>query len=172
MSAQDFNYLSVPHGTKNNLSPCKGIRILKPGNFRFWNPESWTLESEIQLKESGLLPTIGVRNTIPLTENSESRAWNPESQNVLDSLTYGAILITDFVFRTLEWPKTAAYIDNKDNKEIHSVLRVHYIGLDISPCTSDGKIYKHLLLKVESSDWWQKCNVAVVLTTFNRDRYF
>ena len=26
----------------------------------------------------------------------ESTAWNPESKNLLDPLTYGAILITDF----------------------------------------------------------------------------
>ena len=64
---------------------------MKPTNFCFWNPESWTLESGIQLKDSGILLAIGVRNTIPLTENPESTAWNPESRNVLDSLTYGTI---------------------------------------------------------------------------------
>ena len=42
---------------------------------------SWALESEIQLKESG----------IPLTKNLESTTWNPESKNVLDSLAWSDI---------------------------------------------------------------------------------
>ena len=31
------------------------------GNFRFWNPESWALESGIQLKEFRIPPTIGIQ---------------------------------------------------------------------------------------------------------------
>ena len=41
-----------------------------------WNPESWVLESGVQLKESGL----------PLAINPESVTWNPESQTIVDSL--------------------------------------------------------------------------------------
>ena len=32
------------------------------GNFRFWNPESWPLQSGKQLKESGIHLKIGIRN--------------------------------------------------------------------------------------------------------------
>ena len=39
--------------------------------FLMWNLESWALESGIQLNESGIY--------VPLTENLESSAWNPES---------------------------------------------------------------------------------------------
>ena len=38
------------------------FRNINPGNFCFWNPESWTLESGIQFKESGIPLTIGIRN--------------------------------------------------------------------------------------------------------------
>ena len=31
-----------------------------------WNPESWTLESGIQLKESGILLRIGIQSKVPL----------------------------------------------------------------------------------------------------------
>ena len=40
------------------------IRITASGIFRLWNPKSRTLESEIQLKESGI--------QVPLTGNLES----------------------------------------------------------------------------------------------------
>ena len=32
------------------------------GNFGVWNPESWVLESGIQLKESRIPLTIGIQN--------------------------------------------------------------------------------------------------------------
>ena len=53
------------------VAPCKAIRILESGKFCLWNlesstfllsnPESWTLESRIQLRESGI---HGVESTI------------------------------------------------------------------------------------------------------------
>ena len=54
-------------------------------NFRLWSLESWSLESGIQLKESGIPLTIGMRNPSSTekepgssTWNLESTAWNPE----------------------------------------------------------------------------------------------
>ena len=45
-----------------------------PGKFCLWNPESWGLESGIQLKESGILPTIGIQNP-----SSTDKYGNPVS---------------------------------------------------------------------------------------------
>ena len=33
-----------------------------PGNVYLWNPKSWALEFEMQLKESGIPLTIGFQN--------------------------------------------------------------------------------------------------------------
>ena len=54
--------------TKTYIAPYKGIGII----------ESWTLESGIQLKDSGIPLTIGIQNSISLRKN-ESSTWNPES---------------------------------------------------------------------------------------------
>ena len=62
--------------------------------FCWYNPESCALESRIQLKESIILPAIGIKIQVPLTRNPESRVlnsesttWNPQSKTVLDYLT-------------------------------------------------------------------------------------
>ena len=64
-----------------NMSPHVrdfGIRdifdrvIRNPGGFEFGIPESWALESGIQLKESGISLTIGVQNP-----SSKDKDWNP-----------------------------------------------------------------------------------------------
>ena len=48
-----------------------GIRNL--GNFCLWNPESWALESGIQLKKYGIpLTMIGIQNP-----SSTDKDWNP-----------------------------------------------------------------------------------------------
>ena len=39
-----------------------------PGNVCLWNPKSWALEFEMQLKESGIPLTIGFQNPNPLTK--------------------------------------------------------------------------------------------------------
>ena len=57
-------------------------------NSGMWNPESWALESGIQLKESRIPLTIGIQNLSPLKSsswNTQSTAWNPESKTALDS---------------------------------------------------------------------------------------
>ena len=71
-------------------SGVRGIRNL--GNFCLWNPESFTSEFGIQLKESGIPLTIGIRNP-----SSTDKVRNPESgihgvkstiqDYLLDSLT-------------------------------------------------------------------------------------
>ena len=43
-----------------------------PGNVCLWNPESRALESAKQLKESGILLTIGIQNP-----SFTYRDWNP-----------------------------------------------------------------------------------------------
>ena len=72
----------------------RGIRNL--GNFCLCNPESWALETGIQLQESGIPLTIGIRNPSSTEKDVESSTWNPEptnlnpeSKTVLDSLTWG-----------------------------------------------------------------------------------
>ena len=51
--------------------------------FSLWNPESWVLESGIQLKESGIPLRIGIQNPC-----STKKDWNtvPEIQNSLTSM--------------------------------------------------------------------------------------
>ena len=75
--------------------PC-GFR--NPRNFCLWNPESWALESGIQLKESRILLKIRIQNSSstdtdlnPVPGNPESSSWNPESKTVLDPLIWGEI---------------------------------------------------------------------------------
>ena len=70
------------------VAACKVIRIPELGTLCMWNPESWALESAIQLKESRILLTIGLSNPSSIDNefgiHSES---NPESKFVLDYLT-------------------------------------------------------------------------------------
>ena len=46
--------------------------LVESGKFCLWNPESWVLQSGIQLKESGLPLTIGIQN-----RSSSDKYWNP-----------------------------------------------------------------------------------------------
>ena len=76
--------------------------IQTPGKFCLWNPDSWALESEILLKESGIPLMIGIRNLSSTDQKLESGTWNPqstvrnrESKTVtgsLDCLTHGELL--------------------------------------------------------------------------------
>ena len=49
--------------------------------FCLWNPESWVLESRIQLYESGIPLTTEIQNP-----SSTDKYWNPESKTVLITL--------------------------------------------------------------------------------------
>ena len=51
-----------------NFKPFCGIR--NPRKFCLWNPESWVLESGIQIKESGIPITIGIQNSTVLQKNT------------------------------------------------------------------------------------------------------
>ena len=54
------------------IAPCKGIRISESGNSCWWNPESWSLECGIRLKESGIPLMIAIQNS-----SSTDKNWNP-----------------------------------------------------------------------------------------------
>ena len=51
------------------FSSCKVIWIL--GGFYLWKLESWVLESSIQLNESRIPQTIGIRNPNSVDKESE-----------------------------------------------------------------------------------------------------
>ena len=46
--------------------------LVESEKFCLWNVESWVLESEIQLKESGIPVPIGIQNP-----SSTDKYWNP-----------------------------------------------------------------------------------------------
>ena len=76
---------------------------LESGKFELWDPDSRALKSGIQVKESEVPVTIGLR--IPSfndkessTWNSKSTAWNPESKTVLDYPKHGTIVKTAMLF--------------------------------------------------------------------------
>ena len=51
-----------------HFTTCKG----NPENFCSWNPQSWDLESRIQLVASEIPLTFRIRN-----RNSNDKDWNP-----------------------------------------------------------------------------------------------
>ena len=68
---------------------CSSCGIRNPGKYCYWNPKCWALESEIQVKESGVPVTIGIQNPRleSSTLNRESTVWKPGSRTVLHGLT-------------------------------------------------------------------------------------
>ena len=48
---------------RSSVHPFKGIRIPESGKFLLSNPESFVLESGKHSKDSGIPPTIGIRNS-------------------------------------------------------------------------------------------------------------
>ena len=91
------------------IAPYKGVRFLESGEILLvesgirkicflLNPESWALESETKLKESGIhyvleseIQVVPVcrENPESKTWNPKSTAWNPESNTAGDSLNGG-----------------------------------------------------------------------------------
>ena len=72
------------------LSNDRSLRVREsvfrnPWNFFLWNPESWAMESGIQLKESAILLRIGIQNPSSTDKhwNQEPEIRNPESKTVL-----------------------------------------------------------------------------------------
>ena len=55
---------------------CFG-HLVNRGNFCLWNPEAWALELGIQLMESGIPLTIGVRNPVLGIRNPRCGIHNP-----------------------------------------------------------------------------------------------
>ena len=54
-------------------APCTRIREIVD-----WNPESWVLESGLQLKDSRIPLKIGIRNPIPGIQNPRCGIQNPK----------------------------------------------------------------------------------------------
>ena len=71
-----------PHGDPGNF--C--LWNQESGKFELPNPKSWALEFRIQLKESGIPLTIGIRISSPTDGawNPESTVWYPESKKFLE----------------------------------------------------------------------------------------
>ena len=72
---------------------ARGIRNLE--HFCLWNTKSCTLESRIQVLESGILKIrpFGIRNPLrwnleSSTRDPESTSWNPESKAGTDYLPW------------------------------------------------------------------------------------
>ena len=61
-----------PHVRDFGIRDIFACGIRNPRGFEFGIPESWALESGIQLKESGILLTTGVQNP-----SSKDKDWNP-----------------------------------------------------------------------------------------------
>ena len=59
-----LKYLSIalPHAKESGIRENFARRIRNPEKLYFWNLESWVLESGIQLKESGIPLTIGIKD--------------------------------------------------------------------------------------------------------------
>ena len=80
----------------HDFAPSR-MRILNPRKLCLRNPEfSGALESEKQLKESGIPLTIEIQNPTatdkdwnPVPGIRNPREWNPESKTLLHSLTWG-----------------------------------------------------------------------------------
>ena len=70
-----------------------GIRIPEFSKFLPWNVESLDLESGIQLEESGIPLTIGIRNSTDKDPGIQSTKRNTESKTALDCLTWGDIYL-------------------------------------------------------------------------------
>ena len=83
--------LSFPGKLRANLitspklvsDPFMGFR--KPGKLCSWSQKSWALESGIQLKESGIPLTIGIRNpssTDRRTRNPVPEIWTDPQRRI------------------------------------------------------------------------------------------
>ena len=64
-----FQYSKIRTRKRNAKKSIKTVKNWNPALFGIRNPLCWNQESS--------------------TRNPESTAWNPESKNVLDSLTWG-----------------------------------------------------------------------------------
>ena len=104
------------------------------------NPESWlSVESGIQLKESGIPLTIGIRNPSSTDKNPESSPWNPESvawnrqsKTVFDSLICQSDLILSVVYSHCQ--------DKKYGREVFLMKKANRFKLTIGQIRK-GDIY-------------------------------
>ena len=61
-----------PHVMESGIRDVFACGIRDPGYSQFWNPQSWTLDSRMQYKESGIPLMIGIRNP-----GFNDKDWNP-----------------------------------------------------------------------------------------------
>ena len=83
-----------PHGRESGFRNPRNfcLRNLEFASFFLWNPESWALESGIQLKECGILLTIGIQDTSSTDKESEIQNLESRIQDCLGfSLTWGKV---------------------------------------------------------------------------------
>ena len=89
----EVNYLTCHHWLDDDFlksvrriklrkfATCRGYGFQSRGKFSLWNPESWALDSGIQLKESGIPLTNGIQNQrlfwIPSLESKKCRTTVP-----------------------------------------------------------------------------------------------
>ena len=122
------------------------------------NPESWlSVESEIQLKESGIPLTIGIRNPSSTDKNPESSPWSPESvawnrqsKTFLDSLIWQSDLILSVVYSRLQ--------DKKYGREVFFYEKGKRIQVDYWSNQERG----HLCL------FWQLTISSVLIPSWQR----
>ena len=122
------------------------------------NPESWlSVESGIQLKESGIPLTIGIRNPSSTDKNPESSPWSPESvawnrqsKTFLDSLIWQSDLILSVVYSRLQ--------DKKYGREVFFYEKGKRIQVDYWSNQERG----HLCL------FWQLTISSVLIPSWQR----
>ena len=122
------------------------------------NLESWlSVESGIQLKESGIPLTIGIRNASSTDKNPESSPWSPESvawnrqsKTFLDSLIWQSDLILSVVYSRLQ--------DKKYGREVFFYEKGKQIQVDYWSNQERG----HLCL------FWQLTISSVLIPSWQR----
>ena len=73
------NFVEIERLLRNLQSGIRNLfayGIWNPGKFCLWNPESWGLESRIQLHESGI-PQYSINDWNPESKSSTDKDWNP-----------------------------------------------------------------------------------------------
>ena len=83
--------LSPPHQSETEKYFSPHVRewgFRNAVNFCFWNARSLALESGTELKDSGILLTIGIRR--PSSDDKESQIHGVESKAVLRACLHGS----------------------------------------------------------------------------------
>ena len=65
-----------------HFAPLRKSGVRGPGKFYLWNPEKWALEYGIQLKESGIPLTSGIRNPPSIDKECGTQYMEPRIRNL------------------------------------------------------------------------------------------